>query len=567
MPRKVPVSAGAERKVKTGRAARRTSGASHAEAPAVLKPPVLSHRLSAADAAFIYLERKEIPLHMASVSIFDGPIRFDEFVASIAAKLHLVPRWRQIVAIPAYNLGLPTWEDDPHFDIHRHILKVTLDRPGGQAELEALAGRILSPLMDRGKPLWDVHVVDGLKDGRGALIWRVHHSLADGVAGAGLVQLMLESTADASRAAHPPRPAAARQRPSEHSAGNMISSAVHGTLDSLIVAEKGVMGLAHSLLGDRLQSGLMGLAGLLPELAKPVERLPFNKPCSGERTFCWTEFDLGRAQAVREAVGGTVNDVILAVLTRALAKYVRLHGQSVVDRTVRIVCPVSLRNGGHNGELGNQISFLPVALPLDVRSPARMLREVAARTSAMKHTGAAGLLGLAAGLLAAAPAPLQAAFWWGIPELILPLPLLNLICTNVPGSPDPLYATGRRMIASYPQVPTGYDLGVGCAVQSYDGKLCVGLIADAHAAPDASRLRDFLAVSFEELCRAAGLKPVKAAPASSPDTGRGTPAAHRARRRPAKPASPLVAAVPAPAAEPPAAAAPEQPLMNVKHAA
>ena len=142
---------------------------------------VPSQRLSGADAAFLYLERKEIPLHIACVSVFEGAIPYDEFVANIDSKLHLIPRYRQIAVAPPFNIGYHTWEWDPNFDIHRHIFRVRLEPPGGEAELEALAGRIFSPLMDRSKPLWDIHVVEGLKGGRGALIPRVHHSLADGI--------------------------------------------------------------------------------------------------------------------------------------------------------------------------------------------------------------------------------------------------------------------------------------------------------------------------------------------------------------------------------------------------
>jgi diacylglycerol O-acyltransferase / wax synthase len=197
---------------------------------------------------------------------------------------------------------------------------------------------------------------------------------------------------------------------------------------------------------------------------------------------------------------------MLAVLTRGLARYVKLHGQSVVKRFVRIVCPVNLRPADHNGDLGNQISFLPVALPMDARGPVRMLQAVVTRTETLKRSGAVGLVGLAARWIAAAPPPIQALFWRNIPDVILPVPLLNLICTNVVGSPTPLYAVGRRMLAAYPQVPTGYDLGVGCAMHSYDGKLFFGIIADTHAAPDVERLRDFLVLSFQELCQAAALK-------------------------------------------------------------
>jgi len=211
-------------------------------------------------------------------------------------------------------------------------------------------------------------------------------------------------------------------------------------------------------------------------------------------------------QAVRDSVGGTINDVILAVLTRALSQYVRLHGQSVVNRFARIVCPVSLHFRNQQNGLGNQISFLPVALPLDCRGPVRTLQAVTARTETLKRSGALGFAALATKWLSAAPPVLQALFWRNIPEIIFPVPLLNMICTNVVGSPTPLYAVGRRMLAAYPQVPTGWDLGVGCAAHSYDGKLFFGLLGDTDAAPDVERLRDFLVLSFHELRKSAALK-------------------------------------------------------------
>jgi len=463
--------------------------------------------MSAADAAFLYIERKEIPLNIASVCIFDAPIPFPEFVQSIDAKLHLVPRYRQIPVPPAWGLGFPSWQDDPNFDLRQHVFRVTLDAPGGETELEALAGKLLSQSLDRSKPLWDLHVVDGLQDGRGALIWRVHHALADGVAGIELMRLLLDATPEVPSVIPKRHYRRSRIKVEQHSLGDSISGVVNSALGSLLEFEAGMLQFAQTLVKDSKESPLKGLIGLLPEFSASIERLPFNKPCTGERKFCWTEIEMADVQKVREVAGGTVNDVILAVVTRALSRYVRLHGQSVVNRFVRIVCPVNLRapDQSYNG-LGNQISFLPVALPMDARGPIRMLQAVTARTETLKHCGALGFVGLAAQWLAAAPPPLQELFWRSIPEIILPVPLLNMICTNVMGSPTPLYAAGRRMLAAYPQVPTGYDLGVGCAVHSYNGKLFFGLIADTHAAPDVDRLRDFVALSFQELRRSAALK-------------------------------------------------------------
>jgi diacylglycerol O-acyltransferase len=465
----------------------------------------LSHRLSGTDAAFLYLERREIPLHIACVCEFDGPIPFDEFVAAIDSKLHLVPRYRQVAVAPPFNLGYPTWESDPDFDISRHIFRAQVEAPGGQKELEALSGRILSQIMDRSKPLWDLHVVDGLADGRGALIVRVHHALADGVSGASLVRVMLDPTPEGSRAIRKPRVRPPAAPPKTPSLADALASAVHSSLENLIATQQGLLGLTQSLFTDRMQNSLQSLLGLLPELASPIERLPFNRLCDGNRLFCWEGFDFMDVQAIRAVVGGKVNDVLLTVLTRALAKYAKLHGQSVDGRLVRIVCPVSIR--GDQGEsLGNRITFMPVVLPMDGKDPVRMMQAVAARTEIMKNSGAAELLALAASWLGSAPPPLQAAFWGGLPFLTLPTSLFNIICTNVPGSPVPLYAVGRRMLASYPQVPTGWELGVGVAAQSYAGKLSFGLTADSHAAPDVTRLRDFIRVSFEELCRGAGIR-------------------------------------------------------------
>ena len=376
-----------------------------------MKPPVLKRRLSGTDAAFLYLERREIPLHIAGVCIFEDEIPFDELVAALDSKLHLLPRYRQVVVDPPLYLGYPTWEDDPKFDIRRHIFHVRVEPPGGKAEFEALAGRILTQVMDRHKPLWDIHVVDGLEGGRGALIARVHHALADGVAGASLMKIMLDPTPEGSRAIRKPR---FRPKPPvkvNHSVEDALVSAVHSSLENMIMAEAVLADFAQAMLDERTRDAWQKLATLLPELTASSERFPFNKPCSGERKFCWTEFSLADAQAIREKAGGTLNDVILTIVTRAVARYIKLHGEPVAGRFVRMVCPVNVRRDNKGESLGNQISFLPVALPLDIRDPVQMLHAVATRTEIMKNARAAHLIALMASWLGAAPPPLQAFFW------------------------------------------------------------------------------------------------------------------------------------------------------------
>ncbi len=464
-----------------------------------------SRRLSGIDAAFLYLERREIPLAIAGVFVFDGPIPFDDFVHAIDSKLHLIPRYRQVVAPPPFHLGHPTWEDDLRFDIHHHIHQKSLPAPGGESELEALAGHLFGQVMDRSRPLWEIYVVDGLSGERGALIVRIHHALADGIAGAALLSILFDATP---AAPPPPQPPVRRLQaePVEHSLVQAVASAVHSSLRNMIAAEAALLDFGHALLTDRMQTGLQGLLKLIPEWAQPVERLPFNKPCGGERKFCWADIDLADVKAIRERLGGTINDVILATVTRAVARYAKLHGHPVANRFVRIICPVNVREGQDGTPLGNQITFLPVVLPMGVEDPAELLEAVKMRMEIMKSVRAAELVAIAGAWLAATPPPVQSLFWEGLPLLPLPFPLFNLICTNVPGSPTPLYSVGRRMTASYPQVPTGQELGVGVAVQSYDGRMFFGLTADAHAASDVTRLRDYIRASFRELCRAAGIR-------------------------------------------------------------
>src|ERR1035441_1270852 len=168
------------------------------------KSPDSHQRLSGTDAAFLYLERKEIPLHIACVCTFEEAIPYDEFVATIDSKLHLLPRYRQLAVSPPFGIGYPNWEYDPRFDIRRHIIRVTVNAPGDEADLEELAGRIFSVVMSREKPLWEVYLVEGLRAGRGALIAKVHHALADGIAGASLLRIMLDPTAEGSHAMRKP---------------------------------------------------------------------------------------------------------------------------------------------------------------------------------------------------------------------------------------------------------------------------------------------------------------------------------------------------------------------------
>jgi diacylglycerol O-acyltransferase / wax synthase len=459
-------------------------------------------RLTSEDAVFLYLETKEMPLHIGSVSIFDGPIPFEACMDFIESRLPLIPRYRQRIVMPPLNVGHPTWESDPGFDIHNHVRHVQLQR-GTEAELRAFAGELFSQIMDRNKPLWDMTVIDGLSGGRSVLISRVHHCLVDGVSGVGLLNVMLDPTIQASNG-HKERPYHAPPLPGPGaSLADALATSFSEMVERILSAQSAALNIAQALVTDQGLQGLNQLSRLMPELLTPVERLPFNQPCSGPRKVAWSEFSIPEVGAIREACGGTLNDVMLTVVTSAVRQYAELHGAPLKHRLLRLMVPVNLRRDGNHTGLGNLVSMLPVSTPLDIRNPVRLLDEVRQRTEALKGARVADLIHLFATWVGTTPVPLQALM--GPLASLLPVPPFNLVCTNVPGPRAPLYVLGRKMLTYYPYVPIGNEMGVGCAIQSYNNKLYFGITADAKSAPDVARLKHFLDSAFAELRQAAGI--------------------------------------------------------------
>ncbi len=486
-------------------------------------------RLSAQDAIFVYLEKKEMPLHIGSISIFDGPIPVNRLKALVEAKLPLIPRYRQRLVFSPFHLGLPTWEFDPEFEIARHIHHVQLAH-GTNDELQAAAGEILGQIMDRDRPLWDLTVIDGLEGGRSAMLARVHHCLVDGVAGVALMNILLDTTPKPPRLPKiqpfepPPIPDAATR------ALAALLSSYDSFTTRMLKAQSAALNVAQALISDLPATSPDELARLLPELFLPVDRLPFNKPVLGPRKVSWTEFPLSEFKAIRAVSGGKLNDVVLSIVTDAVRRYSELHGEVLKGRQVRYMVPVNLRCDPANPGLGNDISLIPVSIPLDIVDPLALLSAVHHKMETMKRTHVADLLILGGICLGAAPAPLQAAV--GLLGNVLPIPPWNMVCTNVPGPQFPLYALGREMLTYYPYVPIGQDMGVCVAIGSYNGKVFFNFTGDAVAAPDLDVLRDYLVAAFEDLKKHAGIIPAQE---KAP------------RRKPAAKAPPVAAEAPQPA--------------------
>jgi len=452
------------------------------------------------DALFLYIEREGQPLNIAGVSVFEGEIKLKDCIEFIESKLPLVPRYHQRVVFPAFDLGLPAWEFDRKFDIRNHIHLVRL-KHGTEHELKALAGKIVSTRLDRERPLWDFTLAR-LKGGNTGVITRIHHCLADGISGVGLMNVIM----DVSPTAPPVR---AGRQPIEEPSRPTDATALllDGLAKSYLSLVNGALTL-HSGLLNMAQEALASPAGppaevirLLSELVSPAERLPFNTVCRGPQRFAWTEAPLPDIKAVKNICGGTVNDVVLTTVTLAFARYAEQRGVRLKGRSLRIVVPVNVRGNGDATELGNQISFVPVPVPLDIRDPQKLLAVVHERVEILKRARAADFVGLLGSLMSSLPS----AFWATVGPVAsqLPLSLCNIICTNVPGPQTPLYLMGHKMLKWYPWVPIGGIMGVNCAILTYNGTAYFGFTGDVHAAPDLELLEKFTNESFEELRRAA----------------------------------------------------------------
>ncbi len=470
--------------------------------------PGLNTRLTSMDATFLYFEKKESPMHIGSVSIFEGEIPFDKFVQNISSKMHLLPRYQQKVTPDPFNLGHPTWEFDRNFDIKNHVFRIQIDAPGSEEELIKLAGRIFTPMMDRNKPLWDIYLVYGLEGKRTAMIARVHHCMVDGVSGVDLLKIVLDISPDAQplpKAESAPPP----QQPRTDATRSFFDALLGGMQEGMnrwMEFQTGLLNLTQSLTSEQTRASVPDMSRFLPALSVPAPLLPFNRQCSGERKLVWSTFSFAESRAIRAALGGTVNDVVLTVLSGAVSRYVHMHGQQTQGRNLRVMVPVSLRREDQRGALGNLVSMLPVEIPLDLSDPLERFKYINGKTVAMKNARVAEGLNLFSALMGILPASVQALVG---AMATTPLPAFNMVSTNVPGPQVPLYAMGKRMIAYYPYVPVGYAVGCGCAIMSYDQKLYFGLTSDTQAMPDVERLKEFLDESFVELRKAGGVDEIK----------------------------------------------------------
>lgn len=437
-------------------------------------------------------------MHIGSTSIFDGKLTRRDLVKHIGDRLHLVPRYLQKVVPDPFNIGHPTWETAENFDIKQHIFKVKQKKALTEKDLVKLAGEILTEVMDRGKPLWELHLVENLEGGRSAMIAKVHHCMVDGISGVDLLKILFDITPETTPP--PPKPETPKEETPKKDTAEMFFDSLLGGLQEgmnrLMEMQGGLMYLVSNLANPQNIEALPHIAGVLPAISTPPPILPFNGKCSGERRLAWSEFSFADARAIRNALGGTVNDVVLTVLSEAVSRYTKFHKQPIEGKIARFMVPVSLRQKDQRGALGNLISVLPVEIPLDFKDLPHRFKYVHQKTAIMKEAKLAEGLMMFGAFYGMMPAPLQSVLG-ALAEL--PFPPFNLVATNVPGPQVPLYLAGRKMLVQYPYVPVGFGLGLGCAILSYNQMFYFGLSSDAQAMPDVEKFKEILDEVFADL--------------------------------------------------------------------
>jgi len=434
-----------------------------------------SDRLSGLDASFLHLERSGAHMHVASTLIFEGtPPSHTEFRDHIASRLHLVPRFRQKLRTVPFGQGRPIWVDDPHLNLDYHVRQTALPAPGSEEQLRNLAARIFSQQLDRNKPLWELWLVEGLHDERFAIVGKSHHALVDGVSGVDITSVLFDLDPEPQGAPAPAPPWLARPEPTD---AKLLADALRERLTSPAEIVRGfraaLRGPRQVLRGAGATSKMIGAGIAAPDSV-------FNVEIGPHRRFAIAQTELADLKRVKNVYGGTVNDVILAIVAGGVGRYLRARGHDTADLELRVMVPVSVRAAEEHGALGNRVSALMAPLPVWCEDPIERLRVVSEEMGDLKSSGQAVGAEILTKITDFAPTTIssQAA------RLQPAQRFFNLVVTNVPGPQFPLYLLGRKMEAIFPMVPLARRQALCVGIMSYDGKVNFGLIGDYDAMAD-----------------------------------------------------------------------------------
>ncbi len=455
-------------------------------------------RLSALDVSFLTNESSASHMHVGGILIFEGPPpAYDDLIEHVSSRLHLVPRFRQRLAYPPVPTGRPFWVDDPSFNLEYHVRHSALPAPGSEEQLRRMAARIFSQQLDRTKPLWELWLVQGLTRKRFALVTKTHHALVDGVSGVDIATVLFDlkpvpepAIADHEWVPHP-----------EPSAAELLARDVEGAVRApLGVARRLERALEHPRAAvHRLTEAAEALSEVGWNFANPAPKVPLNVEIGSHRRFAWVRSDLARFKRIKDTLGGTVNDVVLAVVSGALRRWLRSRGARTEGLELRAQVPVSIRAEDERGRLGNRIAAVRGPVPVYVDDPVRRLAACREGMQGIKQSKQALGAEVISRFNDFAPPTLlaQAA------RVNFSTRLFNLVVTNVPGPQVPLYVLGRELQDVFPVGFLPPHQALFIAIMSYNGGINFGLLADYDAIDDVELIGDGIEASIAELVEAA----------------------------------------------------------------
>ena len=455
-------------------------------------------RLTSIDASFLTNESSNAHMHVGAVLIFEGPPpRYEDFLEHVQSRLHLVPRFRQKLAIPPVQTGRPFWVDDPTFNPTYHVRHSALPAPGSEEQLRNIAGRVFSQALDRSKPLWELWLVQGLERNRFAIISKTHHALVDGVAGVDIATVLFDL-----------KPVPEQIEPDEswvpQPSPSSAELAARGAAE-LAEVPIGLAGRALRAAADPLRAArkVVESAEALGEVAwnftNPAPDVPLNVEIGSHRRFMWERCQLEDFKRIKDALGGTVNDVVLTVVSGALRRWLDRRGIRTEGLELRALVPVSIRAEGEHGQLGNRIAAMRGPLPVYIADPVKRLRVVRAAMDGLKESKQALGAEVISRFNDFAPPTLLAQ----ASRINFSTRLFNLIVTNVPGPQIPLYLLGRELEDAFPVAFLPENHALAIAIMSYNGGMDFGLLADYDSMEDVVLIADGLSQSLAELLEAA----------------------------------------------------------------
>jgi WS/DGAT/MGAT family acyltransferase len=486
----------------------------------------MSH-LSVVDGAFLHLESPEMPMHVGSLALLEPPADgaaawFEAVKVHVAGRMHLAPVFTRKLALMPFDLANPVWIADDDIDLDYHMRYLVLPKPGTLAQMEALAGRLHSSLLDRSRPLWEFYVIEGLADGRVGFYSKVHHAAVDGQAAVALANTVFDLTLEPRRV-KPPR--ARRGHRYQLGVAELLSAALSNQAKQLVEFAKLLPPLARAAVGAAKQAlasrGSGAKAGTMFKLAPPT---PFNTSITNQRAFASVSLPLPEVKQIGKALGASVNDMVLWLCSTALRGYLA-ESRELPDKTLVAGVPISLRSQGDTTS-NNQVSGTVIDLATQQKDPLKRLEQIMAGTNAMKRQmGSFGDLipkdfpSLGSPWLLSGLASL-----YGRSRLADRTRFANVVISNVPGPQVPLYLAGAKLTGLFPLSIVVHGVALNITVQSYMGQLCFGLIACRRAVPDVAELGRHLHRALDALRLLPLPAPVQSEAVASETAAAATPA-------------------------------------------